>query len=120
MPAWDLATIRAVNKVGKILGLVGGALAILWAMRDRLVSIAAPQDPEPPRFRVVPPSAPVVADDDLTTISGIGPVFAGRLRDAGIHTFADVTKAGPERLAEVTGATATRTSEWVAAASARV
>lgn len=109
-----------MNKVGKILGLVGGALAILWAMRDRLVSIAAPQDPEPPRFRVVPPSAPVVTEDDLTAISGIGPVFAGRLRDAGINTFADVAQAGPERLAEVTGATPSRTSEWVSAASARV
>ncbi len=109
-----------MNKVGKILGFVGGALAILWAMRDRLVSIAAPQDPEPPRFRVVPPSAPAATADDLTAISGIGPVFAGRLRDAGITTFADVAKAGPDRLAEVTGATAARTREWVSAASAPV
>lgn len=112
--------MRPVNKVGKVIGFVGGALAILWAMRDRLVSIAAPQDPEPPRFRVVPPSAPTIADDDLTDISGIGPVFAGRLRDAGITSFADVANTDAERLAEITGATVARTSEWVASASAHV
>lgn len=109
-----------VNKIGKVLGFVGGALAILWAMRDRLVSIAAPQDPEPPRFRVVPPSPVVAAEDDLTAISGIGPVYAGRLRDAGITSFADLAAAGATRLAEVTGATEARATEWVTAAAALV
>lgn len=106
-----------VNKIGKVIGFVGGALAILWAMRDRLVSIAAPQDPEPPRFRVVPPPQAAPTEDDLTTISGIGPVFAGRLRDAGITTFADLTATGPGRLAEITGASESRATDWVAAAS---
>lgn len=106
-----------VNKIGKVIGLVGGALAILWAMRDRLVSIAAPQDPEPPRFRVVPPPPAPTANDDLTSITGIGPVFAGRLRDAGITTYADVARAGASRLAAVTGASETRAAEWVTAAS---
>jgi predicted flap endonuclease-1-like 5' DNA nuclease len=112
--------MRVVNKVGKIIGLVGGALAILWAMRDRLVSIAAPQDPEPPRFRVVP-SAPssLPVEDDLTSINGIGPVFAGRLRGAGVATFADLNHAGPARLAEITGASEARAAEWVAQAAAR-
>jgi predicted flap endonuclease-1-like 5' DNA nuclease len=107
-----------VNKIGKVLGFVGGALAILWAMRDRLVSIAAPQDPEPPKFRVVPPSPAPATEDDLTVIGGIGPVFAGRLRDAGITSFADVAAAGPARLAEVTGASETRAGEWIALAAA--
>lgn len=107
-----------VNRIGKVLGFVGGALAILWAMRDRLVSIAAPQDPEPPRFRVVPPSPSPAAVDDLTVINGIGPVFAGRLRDAGITSFADVSAAGPSRLAEVTGSSESRAAEWIVAATA--
>ena len=109
-----------VNKIGKVLGFVGGALAILWAMRDRLVSIAAPQDPEPPRFRVVPSSPVPAAEDDLTAISGIGPVFAGRLRDAGITSFADIAAAGSARLAEVTGASEPRAAEWIAAAASLV
>ncbi len=109
-----------VNKIGKVLGFIGGALAILWAMRDRLVSIAAPQDPEPPRFRVVPPASAPAAEDDLTAINGIGPVFAGRLRDANFITFADIAAAEPARLAEVTGASETRVSEWIVTASALV
>lgn len=114
-----LATIPPVNKIGRVIGFVGGALAILWAMRDRLVSIAAPQDPEPPRFRVVPPSSPP-APDDLTEITGIGPVFAGRLRDAGIRTFADVSSADASRLATITGASESRVARWIEAASAQV
>jgi predicted flap endonuclease-1-like 5' DNA nuclease len=110
-----------VNKIGKALGFIGGALAILWAMRDRLVSIAAPQDPEPPRFRVVPPSGGAqIAIDDLTELNGVGPVFAGRLRDAGISTFADVAASSPARLAEITGASEARVAEWLTDASARV
>lgn len=109
-----------VNKLGKVIGFLGGALAILWAMRDRLVSIAAPQDPEPPRFRVVPPSGPPPVEDDLTAISGIGPVFAGRLRDADIRTFSDVATADVARLVEVTGASEARAAEWISAASAHV
>ena len=115
-----LATMPTVNKIGRVLGFVGGALAILWAMRDRLVSIAAPQDPEPPRFRVVPPSPTPPAEDDLTAISGIGPVFAGRLRDAGITSFADISAAGASRLADITGASESRAADWVTAAAALV
>ncbi|MEX2279801.1 MAG: helix-hairpin-helix domain-containing protein [Acidimicrobiia bacterium] len=109
-----------MNKIGKVIGLVGGALAILWAMRDRLVSIAAPQDPEPPKFRVVPPQPAPTSTDDLTSITGIGPVFAGRLRDAGIMTYADVAGAGAAKLAEVTGTSEARAADWVAAASTLV
>lgn len=113
--------MRTVKKLGKILGLVGGVVAILWAMRDRLVSIAAPQDPEPPRFRVVPPAAPPVEPPaDLTSITGIGPVFARRLQDAGIATFADLTTAGVDRVAEITGAPEARVQEWVDQAASLV
>ncbi len=115
-----VATMPPVKKIGKVIGLLGGAIAILWAMRDRLVSIAAPQDPEPPRFKVVPPpSGAMPAEDDLTALSGIGPVFAGRLRDAGISTFADVSSAGAAKLAQITGASEIRAGDWVAQAAAR-
>jgi predicted flap endonuclease-1-like 5' DNA nuclease len=115
-----VATMPRVKKVGRIIGLLGGAIAILWAMRDRLVSIAAPQDPEPPRFKVVPPTMGALPEeDDLTSISGIGPVFAGRLRDAGISTFSDVATAGASKLAEITGASESRAGDWASQASAR-
>ena len=42
------------------------------------------------------------AEDDLTTIKGIGPTFAKRLKEAGIKTFKQVAEAAPERLREIT------------------
>ena len=39
--------------------------------------------------------------DDLQQIKGVGKVYAARLNAAGIHTFADVARQSPERLAEI-------------------
>lgn len=115
-----------MKSTAKIIGLIGAAIAILWAMRDRLVSIAAPSDPAPPTFRVIPPteSAPQPAAteapvDDLTEINGIGPVYAARLREAGITSFASLGAAGAARVAEITGATTSRAEDWLSQASAR-
>ncbi len=61
-----------------------------------------------------------LAADDLTEIKGIGPVFAERLRQAGITTFADVAKASADQLREVTHATSVANpDEWIAQAKAR-
>ena len=58
--------------------------------------------------------------DDLTEIKGIGPVFAERLRQAGITTFADVAKASADQLREVTQATSVANpDEWIEQARAR-
>lgn len=38
------------------------------------------------------------AEDDLTVIKGIGPVFQRRLRTAGIHTYTGLASADPEQL----------------------
>jgi predicted flap endonuclease-1-like 5' DNA nuclease len=62
----------------------------------------------------------VLAADDLTEIKGIGPVFAERLRQAGITTFADVAKTPAEQLREVTHATSVANpDEWIAQAKAK-
>jgi predicted flap endonuclease-1-like 5' DNA nuclease len=42
--------------------------------------------------------------DDLTTINGIGPVYASRLQADGIQTFAQLAELSPERLQEIVGA----------------
>lgn len=89
---------------------------MLWAMRDRLISIAAPAEPEPPRFRVVtpPPSMPSTdsVTDDLTEVTGIGPVFAARLRAAGIDTFKKLAATDDERLAEIADVPVSRVEGW--------
>lgn len=61
-----------------------------------------------------------LAADDLTEIKGIGPVFAERLHQAGITTFADVAKASADQLREVTHATSVANpDEWIAQAKTR-
>jgi len=39
--------------------------------------------------------------DQLEDINGIGPVFARRLNEAGIHTFVDLAAQSPERIKEI-------------------
>ncbi|MFN2199150.1 MAG: helix-hairpin-helix domain-containing protein [Anaerolineales bacterium] len=59
--------------------------------------------------------------DRLEVIKGIGPVFARRLHEAGINTFADLAAASPEKLREIVAAKswqAVEPDEWIKAAAA--
>jgi hypothetical protein len=52
-----------------------------------------------PSSRPTGERAPQQSGDNLTRISGVGPVVAGRLAGAGIRTFVDVASSTPEKLA---------------------
>ncbi len=54
------------------------------------------KQPEPELNTAVSPSP-----DNLQQIKGIGPVFATRLQEAGIHTILDVAKLSANQLAEL-------------------
>ena len=61
--------------------------------------------------------------DDLDEIDGIGPVFAHRLRQAGIVTFADLAVVTPDALRSAIGAEdwqSANTEAWVAEAQSRI
>jgi len=53
------------------------------------------------------------AEDPLTRIPGIGSTYASRLRDAGYTSVADLAEADPGALADTTGASEQKTTQWV-------
>ena len=48
------------------------------------------------------------ADDDFTQLKGVGPQYAQRLRDAGVHTFAQLAAKSPHEIGKILGWTAER------------
>ncbi|MEZ4707678.1 MAG: helix-hairpin-helix domain-containing protein [Caldilineaceae bacterium] len=48
-------------------------------------------------------AASVTIKDDLQKINGIGPVYAGRLHAAGIHTFTQLAQLSPEQVRQIIG-----------------
>lgn len=86
----------------------------------RSADVVAETEAKTPVAEPATPAAATLAADDLTEIKGIGPVFAERLRQAGITTFADVAQASADQLREVTHATSVANpDEWIAQAKAR-
>ena len=67
--------------------------------------VAIPVQTESEEF-VEPGSSVTVSSkaDDLTTINGIGPTFAQRLKDAGVTTYSQLASMSPEQLKEITHA----------------
>lgn len=58
----------------------------------------------------------VQTGDDLTVLDGIGPVYAAKLRDNGIATFAELAATDEDRLGEIIAAPAWRRiqfGEWI-------
>lgn len=133
-----------MKRLARIVAIIGGIVAVIWAMRDRFISVAISREPEPPSFRVhepagkIPPpsaeattrtastatseppvqAAPNTSDggDDVTEVKGIGPVFAGRLADAGITDVAQLATARPEKVAAAARVALSRAAGWVEAA----
>ena len=98
-----------LKRMAKVIGLVGGAAAVLWAVRDRFVSVATSREPEPPTFRT--PSAG--ASQSIEVIDGIGPVFATRLTEAGMEYIASLADASPDSVAEAASVSVARARSWI-------
>jgi len=102
--------------------LLLGVLAALAILADRLrrrlstpVRLGGPGADEavPEPLREEPPSA-----DDLAEVWGIGPVYRGRLAEAGITTFAALAAADPAAVVAATGVPEERAAHWIAQAAA--
>jgi len=76
-----------------------------------------PAEP-PPHYRSTPPP-PEADPDDLTEIKGIGPVYAGRLVEAGIETFEGLGAAEATLVAAAAGVSAEVADLWIERARGR-
>ena len=98
-----------IKRLAKVIGFAGGVAAVVWAMRDRFVSVATSREPEPPTFR----SGPSTSNTTVDAVDGIGPVFATRLTKAGIEDVSSLAKASPDAVAEAAGVSAARARTWI-------
>lgn len=80
---------------------------------------AAPAEGEPPPGLAPAPAPPLVPADDLAEVWGIGPVFRGRLADAGITTFAALAASDPAVVAAAAAVPEERAADWISQAAAR-
>jgi len=96
-----------IAKVARVVGFVGGVAAIIWAMRDRFISVAVSREPEPPAFRTRPEF------QGLEDVIGIGPTYALRLKESGFQKPSDLIGASPAEIGEIAGVSASRAAGWI-------
>ena len=112
-----------MRKLIKLVGLAVGAGAVAYLMKGRLVPVPEGPTEEPPTSRVAPAAQPGDAPgdphdgDDLTEVKGIGPVYAERLAQSGITTFAGLAATDAAVVAEAAGVTEDRAADWTSHAA---
>jgi predicted flap endonuclease-1-like 5' DNA nuclease len=125
-----------MKRMVRLISFVAGVAALIWAMRDRFISLALPREPQPPAFRHpddhphVPhrehqePKAPqdsvAQPGDDLKLIKGIGPVFASKLANMGIASFVDLAAASAGVIASDLDTAESRATDWIEQARQKI
>ncbi|SRR5690554_1992887 len=90
------------------LGFLLAVIVLVWWIREqsKMSDLAPAPDLAPSPEREPAGSLPLRYSeedpDPLEEITGIGPVFASRLREAGIRTFRQLATLPPERIREIT------------------
>ncbi len=101
---------HAAKNLFRVAGVVVGLGAAVWALRDRMLPAPEIHDESPPKFRTGG------GTDDLTTVKGIGPVYADRLSASGIHSFSDLAGAEAQHVADVAATSVSVAETWVRSA----
>ena len=122
----DLTRVRGIGpRYAALLGEAGihSYDDLVAASPDQLRDIIKPSAMQQINFdswsrqaRALAETRGVRAGDDLTELEGIGPVYAAKLRDRGITTFADLAAADEGTLGEIISAPAWRKinyGEWI-------
>ncbi len=102
---------KPLKQVLRIGGVIVGLGAAVWALRDRLLPAPEIPDGPPPRFRTG--DTPAAPHDDLTAVKGIGPVYAERLVEAGITSFAALVNADAVAVSEAAGVSESTAKSWM-------
>jgi predicted flap endonuclease-1-like 5' DNA nuclease len=103
----------------KAISIGAGIAVATWALRDRLVRIPEPLETDHPQFRTARTNAQDAEPDnseeidDLTSINGVGPVYARRLVESGIASFSEFFKTSSDSLEEITGANSDKVGQWL-------
>ena len=112
-----------MKKLLKLLTLAAFIAGITWILRDQLLPGPTRPTSHPPAFRTPPPppephDAPATDDptDDLTRVNGIGPVYAKRLTEIGIASFAELAAADPADLVSRADLPEERLADWISQA----
>lgn len=125
-----------MRKLVNFILFVVAAVGISWMMREYLVPQPEAPTATPPPFRpapepqkptsvgaTAPPTTsepdplPTQSTDDLTQVTGIGPVFAKRLGAAGITTFSDLAATDAQVLAKRIDVAESRVTDWISQAA---
>ena len=124
-----------MKRLARVLSFAAAVAALIWAMRDRFISVALPREPQPPAFRH-PDEHPQVPHrphqnhrdpgmeaapelDDLELINGIGPVYSSKLAEMGITTFSGLAAASVAEVVGKLGIAESRVVDWIDQAKAR-
>ena len=97
-----------MRRLIKAIGFIAGVAAVVWMVRERLVTLTVAREPEPPVFRTPQSDA-----DDLTEVKGIGPTYAERLNGGGIRTFSHLAMTSASRVADLAGVSVSRAEAWI-------
>ncbi len=94
------------------------AATIVWLTREHLLPTPKVDDEPKPHYRSTPP--PPQHPDDLTEVKGIGPVYAGRLNEAGIKTFRGLAETDVVATAAAIEVAEDTVADWVEQAKAKL
>lgn len=110
--------MRFLIRLLRAITTLGGIGLLLWLMRDRMVNLPVRRGERVPAFRSAPPAhEPPPAE--VTSIAGIGPVYAERLAAARIHTIRELARADVAAVAEAAGVSASMATAWIEQATER-
>ena len=112
---WQKST-SAENGALALLDRLAAAESKVRELQAQLVNAGRQALSQTPAEIVKAPAAAIEAPDDLQEVHGIGPVFAERLRGAGIDTFSGLAATGAAKLAQVLGVSIGRAESILAEA----